>query len=141
MGYRGSDQTVRRYLQPFRATLTAPPAKPVPPTVRKVTSWLTRRPEDLTESQTLRLKNILQRSPGLQTTHDLVRDFAAILTHRRGHQLDAWLRQVDEHGSPALRSLIAGLRTDLAAATAGLTLPWSSGAVEGIGVVVLPANN
>jgi len=102
MGYRGSDKTVRRYLQPFRATLTAPPAKPVPPTVRKVTSWLTRRPEDLTERQTLRLKNILARSPALQTTHDLVRGFATILTQRRGHHLADWIHRVDAEGPPAL---------------------------------------
>jgi transposase len=131
IGYRGSDKTVRRYLQPFRATLTAPPAKPVPPTVQKVTSWLTRRPEDLTESQTLCLKNILARSPALQTTHDLVRGFATILTQRRGPDLDAWMRQIDADGPPALRSLVAGLRTDLDAVTAGLTMQWSSGPVEG----------
>ncbi len=95
MGYRGSDKTVRRYLHPFRATMIAPPAKPVPPTVRKVTGWLTRRPEDLTESQTLRLKNILARSPVLQSTYDLVRGFAEILTNRRGHRLDKWIDQVD----------------------------------------------
>jgi transposase len=131
MGYRGSDKTVRRYLHPFRATLTAPPARPTPPTVRQVTGWLTRRPENLTESQTLRLKNILARSPALRTTHDLVRGFAAILTQRRGHQLPAWMDQVEQLGSAALRSLVAGLRTDLGAVTAGLTLPWSSGPVEG----------
>jgi len=131
MGYRGSDKTVRRYLHPFRATLTAPPARPMPPTVRTVTSWLTRRPDKLTERQTLRLKSILARSPALQTTHDLVRGFATILTHRRGHDLPEWMRQVDEHASPPLRSFVAGLRTDLDAVTAGLTLPWSSGPVEG----------
>jgi transposase len=32
---------------------------------------------------------------------------------------------------PALHSLVTGLRRDLAAVTAGITLPWSSGAVEG----------
>jgi transposase len=131
MGYRGSDKTVRRYLHPFRATLTAPPAKPVPPTVRAVTSWLTRRPADLTESQTLRLKNILGRSPALQTTHDLVRGFAIILTQRTGHELPAWMSHVDQTGPAALRSFVAGLRTDLDAVTAGLTLPYSSGPVEG----------
>jgi hypothetical protein len=36
-GYRGSDQTVRRYLRPFRATLVAPKPRPVPPSVRQVT--------------------------------------------------------------------------------------------------------
>jgi transposase len=131
MGYRGSDKTVRRYLHPFRATLTAPPAQPIPPTVRQVTSWLTRRPEDLAESQTLRLKNVLARSPALQTTQDLVRGFAAILTQRRGHQLPAWIDQVEHVGSSALWSFVAGLRTDLDAVTAELTLPWSSGPVEG----------
>jgi len=131
MGYRGSDKTVRRYLHPFRATLTAPPAKPIPPTVRAVTSWLTRHPEDLSESQTLRLKNILARTPTLQTTHDLVRGFAAILTQLTGHELPAWMSQVEQTGSAPLRSFVAGLRTDLDAVTAGLTLPYSSGPVEG----------
>jgi transposase len=131
MGYRGSDKTVRRYLHPFRDTLTAPPARPTPPTVRQVTGWLTRRPEDLTESQTLRLKNILARSPALQTTHDLIRGFATILTHRHGNELTTWMDQVEQAGSAALRSFVTGLRTDLDAVTAGLTLAWNSGPVEG----------
>lgn len=33
-GYRGSEQTVRRYLRPFRAGATAPPSVPDPPKVR-----------------------------------------------------------------------------------------------------------
>jgi len=131
MGYRGSDKTVRRYLHPFRATLTAPPVRPVPPTVRKVTGWLTRHPDDLTESQTLRLKTVLARSPVLQATYDLVRGFADILTNRRGHQLDEWMAQVGTTGPAPLRSFVAGLRTDHAAVLNGLTLPWSSGPVEG----------
>jgi transposase len=40
-------------------------------------------------------------------------------------------KRVEQVGSAALRSFVAGLRTDLDAVTAGLTLPWSSGAVEG----------
>jgi transposase len=32
---------------------------------------------------------------------------------------------------PALHSLLTGLRRDLDAVVAGLTLPWSSGPVEG----------
>jgi transposase len=54
-----------------------------------------------------------------------------MLTQRRGHDLDDWMRQVDAAGSSALGSFVAGLRTDLDAVTAGLTLPWSSGPVEG----------
>ena len=34
-------------------------------------------------------------------------------------------------GEPALRSFVTGLRADQDAVTAGLSLPWSSGVVEG----------
>jgi transposase len=60
-----------------------------------------------------------------------VRDFAEMLTQRHGERLIDWMGDVDAHGAPALRSFVAGLRTDLDAVTAGLTLDDSSGAVEG----------
>ncbi len=130
-GYRGSDQTVRRYLRPFRATLVAPPPKPVPPSVRQVTGWLTRHPDSLTEVETLQLKKLLHRSRALAVTYRHVRDFADILANRKGQHLASWMQQVDTDGSPDLRSFVAGLRGDLDAVTAGLTLPYSSGPVEG----------
>jgi Transposase/zinc-finger of transposase IS204/IS1001/IS1096/IS1165/Homeodomain-like domain len=40
-GYRGGKRSVRRYLQPLRATLTAPALRPPPLTVREVTRWIT----------------------------------------------------------------------------------------------------
>ena len=40
-------------------------------------------------------------------------------------------RRVAASGDPALRSFVTGLRRDQDAVTAGLTLNWSSGAVEG----------
>jgi transposase len=131
MGYRGSGTTVRRYLHPFRATLVAPPPAPVPPSVRQVTGWLTRRPKSLTEEELLELKNIPDRSDVLTTTHRQVRDFADILTARRGERLGEWMRDVDTHGAPALRSFVTGLHVDLDTVTAGLTLEYNSGAVEG----------
>ena len=36
-GYQGGKRSVRRYLQPLRATLTAAALPPPPPTVREVT--------------------------------------------------------------------------------------------------------
>jgi transposase len=60
-----------------------------------------------------------------------VRAFAAILCARRGQELEAWMAAVDADDQPALWSFIRGLRRDLDAVTAGLTLPWSSGIVEG----------
>lgn len=96
MGYRGSQQTVRRYLHPFRVTLVAPPPVPVPPTVQQVTGWLTRHPDSLTEEERLELKKILDRSPVLATTQRHVREFAEMLTQRHGERprrVDARRRQ------------------------------------------------
>jgi transposase len=74
---------------------------------------------------------ILLRSPALQATHRHTHEFAEILTQRRGERLPAWMGQIDTDGEPALRSFVAGLRTDLDAVTAGLTLEHNSGPVEG----------
>jgi transposase len=131
LGYRGSAKTVRRYLQPFRETLAAPPPAPVPPTVRRVTGWLTRRPDSLTEDDALQLKQILARSSTLDATHRHVRHFAGIMTTLQGERLPHWLNQVDDDGAPALRSFANGLRNDIDAVTAGLTTSYNSGAVEG----------
>jgi len=131
LGYRGSAKTVRRYLQPFRETRTAPPAVPIPPTIRQVTGWLTRHPDSLDEDERMQLKQILVRSPELTATHRHVHDFAEIMTNREGHRLPAWMGELDQHGEPALRSFVTGLRSDLDAVTNGLTLPYSSGPVEG----------
>jgi transposase len=131
LGYRGSDKTVRRYLQPFRETRTAPPAAPTPPTIRQVTGWLTRHPDSLDQDECMQLNQILAHSPELAATHRHVHDFAEIMTNREGHRLPVWMGELDQHGEPALRSFVTGLRSDLDAVTNGLTLPYSSGPVEG----------
>lgn len=131
MGYRGSDKTVRRYLQPFRLTQVAPRTAHAPPSVRQVTGWLTRRPRSLSEEEALELKKVLDRSAVLATTGEQVRDFAVMLTERRGHEVAGWIENVEATGATALRSFAAGLRKDLKAVTAGLTLDYNSGPVEG----------
>lgn len=68
---------------------------------------------------------------GGQAAQELVRDFAEILTHLLGHDLGTWMTAVRSSEEPALRSFVAGLPRELDAVTAGLTLPYSSGAVEG----------
>ncbi|MGP3975929.1 transposase [Streptomyces sp. 8N114] len=49
---------------------------------------------------------------------------------RRGSHLDSWLTRAEHTGLKPLRSLARGLRQDLDAVAAGLTLEWSSGRVE-----------
>ncbi|MGC9668516.1 transposase [Planosporangium sp. 12N6] len=60
-----------------------------------------------------------------------IRDFARLLTKRGGQDLDDWLAAVDADDLPALHSFTRGLRKDLPAVTAGLTLPYSNGPIEG----------
>ena len=131
LGYRGSDKTVRRYLQPFRAGLTAPAPVPVAPSVRQVTGWLTRHPDSLGEDERLHRKAVLTRSPALTVTAEHVSEFAQILTGLHGDQLAGWISDVEATDAPTLRSFAHGLRNDLDAVTNGLTLGYSSGAVEG----------
>jgi transposase len=130
-GYRGSPQTVRRYLQRFRDERDIPPAKPRSPSVREVTGWLTRRPDELADDETTKLAALLARSPVLAATRTLIHGFATMLIHRQGQDLPAWLEQAHDHSAPEMHTFANGLRRDLAAVTAGLTLPYSSGAVEG----------
>lgn len=60
-----------------------------------------------------------------------VRAFATMMGQLRGPELERWMTAVDAEDLPALHSFVRGLRRDFDAVTAGLTLPWSSGPVEG----------
>ncbi len=54
-----------------------------------------------------------------------------MLCHRRGKHLEAWARQAETSPVSELRGFAKGLRKDWAAVTAGLTVSYSSGAIEG----------
>ncbi|XDO64365.1 transposase [Streptomyces sp. RLB1-33] len=53
------------------------------------------------------------------------------LCHRRGHLLRDWIQKAERGGADALGVLADSIRQDLHAITAGLTLPYGSGIVEG----------
>jgi transposase len=61
----------------------------------------------------------------------MVREFADMLCNRTGSKLPGWADQAEASSIRELRTFAAGLRKDWAAVTAGLTLPYSSGVVEG----------
>ncbi|MGW1996107.1 hypothetical protein [Embleya sp. NPDC001921] len=63
---RGAKRTVRRWLQPLRASGRPAPKVSDTPPVRLVTQWLTRHPDSFAAEETLQLKRILARSPELQ---------------------------------------------------------------------------
>ncbi len=132
LGYHGSLRTVYRYLQPLRtgtasAALTSSSLK-----IGEVTSWLLRRPEDLDPRQQRLLADLRGHCSQLDRLAEHVTGFAKMMTKRTGEQeLAGWLEHADADDQPELHTFAAGIRHDLAAVTAGLTLPYSSGSTEG----------
>jgi transposase len=129
-GFTGSYAVVRAFLATLPGS-TRPPLPPPPPTVRQATGWICRHPDNLTDHDTSKLAALLDRCPELHTTHELVRSFATMLTTRTGQKLTDWIIKAIDTGLPAISNFAEGLISDLAAVTAGLTLPWNSGPVEG----------
>ncbi|MGW2052022.1 transposase [Streptomyces sp. NPDC001858] len=124
-----SYQMVRAHIATLR---TAPAGAPLrPPTVRQVTGWLTRHPTALSEDDRASLKEVLARCPELDTAAGHVRDFGEILTDRLGSTLPTWIDAVDASQLPGLTGFALHMLRDLDAVTAGLTLDWSSGSIEG----------
>jgi transposase len=127
--------TVRRYLHAFRATSTTTPAQatttPPPPKPRRVARWIMTDPDNLSEENSVRLKEILARCPELDAAAGHVSGFAVMMRELRGGQLEDWMRGVEADDLPARHSFLTGIKRDQDAVVAGLTLPWSSGAVEG----------
>jgi transposase len=131
-GYRGSLRTIYRYLQPLRSGTD--PAALTPPVLKigEVTSWLLRRTEDLNPRQQQLLADVRGHCAQLDRLAEHVTGFAKMMTTRTGdQQLSGWLEQVDADDQPELHTFAAGIRQDLAAVTAGLSLPYSSGPIEG----------
>ncbi len=129
-GYRGSERTLRRLTAQLRHD-TAVPTPPPAPAARKVASWILTPPGKLAGADRAALAQITARCEELATTQDLVREFADMLCHQRGERLEAWACQAESSPVSELRGFSKGLRKDWAAVTAGLTTPYSSGAVEG----------
>jgi Transposase len=109
---------------------TARPAPPVPAS-KTVAAWILTPSGSLTAQDRDALARITGRCDKLATVRALVRQFADMLCHRNGTKLPGWAGEAEASTVRELRSFAAGLRNDWAAVTAGLTLPYSSGAVEG----------
>lgn len=58
-------------------------------------------------------------------------EFLTLVRKRQGNELESWLERVKAMGIRELRQFAHGLERDKAAVVAGLTLPYSTGPVEG----------
>ncbi|MFD3760867.1 ISL3 family transposase [Streptomyces sp. NPDC058622] len=129
-GYRSSRQVVRKHLAALRAG-NAEPIRADVPSPRKITSWIMRPQDTLPLELERRLLEVRLACPDIARACDLARAFAELLRHRRGFLLTEWIRQAELDAPKPVSSFAGFLRQDLHAVTAGLTLHWSSGIVEG----------
>ncbi|CAL9329990.1 ISL3 family transposase [Streptomyces sp. enrichment culture] len=83
------------------------------------------------ESQDERLLQVRLACPDITRACDLARTFADLVRNQRGYLLLEWIRQAEQDAPKPMKGFAGFLRQDLDAVTASLTLPWSSGAVEG----------
>ena len=135
LGYAGSEPTTYAWLALLK--LAAPPKPPAPPGKRQVTGWMLTDPARLDSGQQAQLAAICGRCPELETLAGHVTAFAKMLTRRAGDHpgagLDDWLAAAgNSPGQPELASFANGIRRDYQAVRNALTLPWSSGPVEGL---------
>ncbi|MFE0459416.1 ISL3 family transposase [Kitasatospora sp. NPDC058965] len=129
-GYPGrTPQAVRRFLRPLRDTAKTAPEPPPKP--QDLTNWITRHPGNLRVEEERLLGDVLSRCPELEAVRNHVHAFARMICDRTGTDLPAWISAVRAADLPHLHAFADGLERDQDAVTAGLTLPWSSGPVEG----------
>jgi hypothetical protein len=60
-----------------------------------------------------------------------VQAFFILMRERRAGDLETWLEEATVSGIPELAAFAKGVRRDLAAVKAAMTLPWSQGQTEG----------
>ncbi|WP_449065829.1 ISL3 family transposase [Planomonospora algeriensis] len=132
MGYRGKSTALRTYVHPWRSQTTIiPPSRPQPPSVRTATGWFLRHPDSLDTDERRQFDALTDACPPLAAVRGHVRGFADMMLQLRGERLEQWMNDVRADDLPELRSFVTGLHRDFDAARAGLSLPYSSGKVEG----------
>jgi transposase len=125
-GYAGAPSLLDRYIAQGRAdTLDQAPS------ARRLTSWIMTRPADLKADRRRHLDELTGACPEMTLLAERVREFAVILTERRGQDLPDWINRTRAHKLPGFDQYLNGLAKDLQASIAGLTLPYSNGPTEG----------
>ncbi|MFD3549797.1 ISL3 family transposase [Streptomyces sp. NPDC058655] len=130
LGYTGGYHVVHRYVVTIRQGI-AVPARSATPRPRDITSWIMRPQESLNASDVAQLDAVRSACPEIALACDLAREFTDMLRQRRGHLLRDWIQKAELGGPDAIGIFADSIRQDLHAVTAGLTLPYSSGIVEG----------
>ena len=70
-------------------------------------------------------------APGLDVAYTLAQHFVQLLREHRIEELDGWLSSCATSQIPDLVTFAAGLHKEISAIRAAVTLPYSTGPVEG----------
>jgi transposase len=143
-GYQGKRTTVLRYIGRLRQVAGVAPRTRTPqltgpvtdPSVGALTprqaTWLVfRHPEKSTDSDSSLLCRLGQLTPAVAEAIALGQTFAHLLRSRGAERLEEWLTQAAGSSLRPFQQLAKSFRRDAAAIKAGLTVPWSTGPVEG----------
>ena len=118
----------RRARQPLPA-VAEPPCQPLTP--RRATWLVLRRERQRTEAEAQQLAQLRAQQAEVAEAVDLAEDFATLVRQRQPAQLDPWLQRATTSTLEALQRFAKGLYEDYEAVRAGVTVPWSTGPVEG----------
>jgi transposase len=144
-GYPGSYATVARYAQRLRQVQGQAPRQRRPrPTLPVVAephqrlltarqaAWLVvRHEEQRTKDDAQQLAQLRAQHADVAEAIDLAQDFVQLVRQRQPQQLEPWLARAAKSVVGAWQRFAKGLQDDYDAVKAGVTLPWSSGPVEG----------
>jgi transposase len=103
--------------------------KPLTPS--RATWLILRREATLTEDEKQQRARLHAQKGAIAEAITLTQDFAGFVRQRQPGQLETWLERATSSGLQAFKSFANGLRADYEAVKAGITLPWSTGPVEG----------
>ena len=144
-GYAGSYALVAAYARRLRQAQGLAPGQrctPRPLTVvaespyqaltpRRATWLVLRHKEQRTAEEAEPLTQLRAQQVEVAEAIDLAEDFAQLVRPRQPARLDAWLERAATSALEALQRFAKGLHADYDAVKAGVTLPWSTGPVEG----------
>jgi transposase len=134
-GFAGQSGVVRQWAArrrrqdppAVRATPVKPP-KAQPPTARQAARLLMSEPDKLDEGDRRFVTALLDLSPPIAQAVDLAKAFSTMIKEGLADQLDDWITVAENGG---FKHFANRLRQDRDAVHAALTMPWSTGPVEG----------
>jgi transposase len=142
-GFQGKYSVVADYVSRFRVAgrrvskhrdsgVPATIVEADKPLTARVATWLVmRREATLDEKEKQQLAQLQEQGGEITSAISLTQDFAALVRQRQPDQLETWLERAAASCLQSFKSFATGLRADYEAVKAGVTLPWSTGPVEG----------